>query len=302
MLELISLRSEPKDHMRNKRSSPAYHLPPSLRATVTQQTVPHSPFFDGAFALSCSSSFFLPWCSSLHYVLSGIIFASLRDRLILLKDQFVFPFDSSSPHRFSRSARQPLPSHHLTSYSSLLSRYDLRTLLNDLVDAVNIHEGAGQLPSSLLSQDTHSSSLLFLFFFLFYFHLPKTRRHSPPGELGTLRTVRSQVLVRPSRPLPAPMELTFTLPMVFLPPGRYVIDAEVLGISNRWRKERGERELTVRRPSLPPPAPRRCFRPHRRSSFTFSSPPPFFFSQMRELVPDGQDIAAEGTLGVRTTA
>ncbi|GAA5971920.1 hypothetical protein JCM21900_001321 [Sporobolomyces salmonicolor] len=57
-LQLISY------HMKNKRENPNYTLPPSLRATVTQQTVPHPPFFD------------------------GIIFASLRDRLILLKDQY----------------------------------------------------------------------------------------------------------------------------------------------------------------------------------------------------------------------
>ncbi|KAM0752842.1 hypothetical protein T439DRAFT_323456 [Meredithblackwellia eburnea MCA 4105] len=76
-------------HMRNKREQPQYHLPPSLKATVTQQTVPHSPFFD------------------------GIIFSSLRDRLILLKDQ-----------------------------------YDLRTLLNDLVEAVDIHEDDILLPSN----------------------------------------------------------------------------------------------------------------------------------------------------------
>ncbi|GAA5886098.1 hypothetical protein JCM6882_004264 [Rhodosporidiobolus microsporus] len=49
-------------HMRNKRENPNYHLPPSLRMSTVQQTVPHPPFLD------------------------GIIFSSLRDRLILLKD------------------------------------------------------------------------------------------------------------------------------------------------------------------------------------------------------------------------
>ena len=67
-------------HMRNKRDNPNYKLPPSLRATITQSSVPHSPFFD------------------------GIVFASLRDRLILLKDQ-----------------------------------YDLATLLGDLIEAPTIH-------------------------------------------------------------------------------------------------------------------------------------------------------------------
>jgi len=66
--------------MRNKRDNPNYKLPPSLRATITQSSVPHSPFFD------------------------GIIFSSLRDRLILLKDQ-----------------------------------YDLATLLGDLIEAFSIH-------------------------------------------------------------------------------------------------------------------------------------------------------------------
>ncbi|KAK4049464.1 hypothetical protein OIO90_005415 [Microbotryomycetes sp. JL221] len=114
-------------HMRNKREQPSYHLPPSLKATVTQQTVPHSQFFD------------------------GIIFPSLRDRLILLKDQ-----------------------------------YDLQTLLDDLLDAMQIHDNDILLPSN--------------------------------------------------------WELSET----FLRKYWYVIDAEVLGYTNNWRKQRGEPELTMK--------------------------------------------------------
>ncbi|GAA5940875.1 uncharacterized protein JCM15063_000906 [Sporobolomyces koalae] len=51
-------------HMKSKRDYPDYILPPSLRETATQTLVPHSAVFD------------------------GIIFPSLRDRLILLKDQY----------------------------------------------------------------------------------------------------------------------------------------------------------------------------------------------------------------------
>ncbi|GAA5882472.1 hypothetical protein JCM16303_001750 [Sporobolomyces ruberrimus] len=51
-------------HMKSKREHPDYILPPSLKATPTQTLVPHSPIFD------------------------GIIFPSMRDRLILLKDQY----------------------------------------------------------------------------------------------------------------------------------------------------------------------------------------------------------------------
>ncbi|GAA5894245.1 uncharacterized protein JCM6883_003760 [Sporobolomyces salmoneus] len=51
-------------HMKSKREHPDYILPPSLRATPTQLLVPHNAIFD------------------------GIIFPSLRDRLILLKDQY----------------------------------------------------------------------------------------------------------------------------------------------------------------------------------------------------------------------
>ena len=47
-----------------ERSDPDYILPPSLKATPTQTLVPHNAIFD------------------------GIIFPSLRDRLILLKDQY----------------------------------------------------------------------------------------------------------------------------------------------------------------------------------------------------------------------
>ncbi|BGO99790.1 hypothetical protein NBRC10513v2_004018 [Rhodotorula toruloides] len=54
-------------HMRCKRDNPAYTLPPSLTLTNLQRSVPHPPFFD------------------------GIIWPSLRDRLILLKDQFALP-------------------------------------------------------------------------------------------------------------------------------------------------------------------------------------------------------------------
>ncbi|BGP24801.1 transcription factor [Rhodotorula toruloides] len=54
-------------HMRCKRDNPAYTLPPSLSLTNLQRSVPHPPFFD------------------------GIIFPSLRDRLILLKDQLELP-------------------------------------------------------------------------------------------------------------------------------------------------------------------------------------------------------------------
>ncbi|KAM0791533.1 hypothetical protein ACM66B_005982 [Microbotryomycetes sp. NB124-2] len=114
-------------HMRNKREQPNYHLPPSLKATVTQQTVPHSTFFD------------------------GIIFPSLRDRLILLKDQ-----------------------------------YDLQTLLEDLMEALNIH---------------------------------------------------GNDILQPCN---------WELSEKFLRKYWYVIDAEVLGYTNRWRKERGEVELTMR--------------------------------------------------------
>ncbi|GAA6016693.1 hypothetical protein JCM11491_000209 [Sporobolomyces phaffii] len=51
-------------HMKSKREHPDYILPPSLKATPTQTLVPHSAVFD------------------------GIVFPSLRDRLILLKDQY----------------------------------------------------------------------------------------------------------------------------------------------------------------------------------------------------------------------
>lgn len=49
--------------MKNKHTNPSYHLPPALRATVVQETIPHSPLLD------------------------GIIIPSLRDRLILSQDQ-----------------------------------------------------------------------------------------------------------------------------------------------------------------------------------------------------------------------
>lgn len=51
-------------HMRNKRQNPAYVLPPSLRPTNLQQSIPHEPIYD------------------------GIIFASLRDRLIVCRNQY----------------------------------------------------------------------------------------------------------------------------------------------------------------------------------------------------------------------
>jgi hypothetical protein len=52
------------DRLLNTDIDPDYTLPPSLKATPTQTLVPHSAIFD------------------------GIIFPSLRDRLILLKDQY----------------------------------------------------------------------------------------------------------------------------------------------------------------------------------------------------------------------
>lgn len=97
---------------RRFRSQPNYHLPPSLKATVTQQTVPHSFFFDGEFPsqsrLHSSTSLTLRPLS-----LAGIIFPSLRDRLILLKDQ-----------------------------------YDLQTLLDDLLEGVEMHENDILMPSN----------------------------------------------------------------------------------------------------------------------------------------------------------
>ena len=75
--------------MCNKRDNPNYKLPPLLRVMITQSSVPHSPFFD------------------------GIIFALLRDRLVLLKDQ-----------------------------------YDLATLLADLADSFVIHGQDCRVPSN----------------------------------------------------------------------------------------------------------------------------------------------------------
>lgn len=112
--------------MRNKRVIPNYHLPPSLLATVTQQTVPHSPFFD------------------------GIIHSTLRDRLILLKDQ-----------------------------------YELSTLLADLVDGYEIHH------DDILMAEAWEVSESFM------------RKYW------------------------------------------FAIDAEVLGIANKWRRERGDREILM---------------------------------------------------------
>ncbi|GAA6038203.1 hypothetical protein JCM8097_005792 [Rhodosporidiobolus ruineniae] len=114
-------------HMKNRRDNPNYNLPPSLRLTVTQQTVPHHPFFD------------------------GIIFSSLRDRLILLKDQLT-----------------------------------IEELISDLSRAVNIH---------------------------------------------------GQDLLNPQ---------AWEISEEFLRKYWYVIDKEVLEISNRWRTERGEPALSMR--------------------------------------------------------
>ncbi|GAA5819952.1 hypothetical protein JCM11251_005423 [Rhodosporidiobolus azoricus] len=114
-------------HMRNKHDNPNYHLPPSLRMSAVQQTVPHHPFFD------------------------GIIFSSMRDRLILLKDQ-----------------------------------YSVDELIQDFTVAIQIHG------DDLLSPDA--------------------------------------------------WELSET----FLKKYWYVIDQEVLDISNRWRSERGEAPLSMR--------------------------------------------------------
>ncbi|GAA6006935.1 hypothetical protein JCM10207_009145 [Rhodosporidiobolus poonsookiae] len=125
-------------HMANKRKDPTYKLPPSLRFSITQQTVPHHPFFD------------------------GLIFPSLRDRLILLKDQ-----------------------------------YPLQELISDLSGALKIH--------------------------------------------GT-------DILKPEE-----WEISET----FLRKWWYVVDQDVLDISNRWRQERGEPVLTMRCivPSAAGPAP-----------------------------------------------
>ncbi|CEQ39650.1 SPOSA6832_01191, partial [Sporobolomyces salmonicolor] len=142
------------DHMKNKRENPNYTLPPSLRATVTQQTVPHPPFFD------------------------GIIFASLRDRLILLKDQ-----------------------------------YPLAELTRDLVDSLDIHG------NDILQSENWEVSEHFL------------RKYwcALPGRGGG-RARRVRVLMVPP-----------TWSVI-----RFVVDHEVLKISNRWRRERGEPDLTMR--------------------------------------------------------
>ncbi|GAA5965362.1 hypothetical protein JCM3765_004871 [Sporobolomyces pararoseus] len=114
-------------HMKSKREHPDYILPPSLKATPTQTLVPHSPIFD------------------------GIIFPSLRDRLILLKDQ-----------------------------------YPLEELTKDLITAIRIHG------NDLLQAENWEVEETFL------------RKYW------------------------------------------FVIDETVLNITNKWRKERGDKELDMK--------------------------------------------------------
>ncbi|GAA5986034.1 hypothetical protein JCM5350_005507 [Sporobolomyces pararoseus] len=114
-------------HMKSKREHPEYNLPPSLKATPTQTLVPHSPIFD------------------------GIIFPSLRDRLILLKDQ-----------------------------------YPLEELTKDLIQAIRIHGNDLLLAENWEVEET------------------------------------------------------------FLRKYWFVIDETVLNITNKWRKERGDKELDMK--------------------------------------------------------
>ncbi|KAL7409012.1 hypothetical protein BDY24DRAFT_404702 [Mrakia frigida] len=51
-------------HLTNYRQNPAYHLPPSLVPTMLQRTVPHDHLID------------------------GVVFSSLRDQMIVMRDQF----------------------------------------------------------------------------------------------------------------------------------------------------------------------------------------------------------------------
>lgn len=130
-------------HMGNKRSNPSYHLPPALNATVLQKSIPHDTFFD------------------------GVIFASLRDRLILCKDQ-----------------------------------YNIAVFLTDYTDGLLIHDNDILQPEN------------------------------------------------------------WELKENFLTKYWFVIEADVLAISNRWRKSRGERVL-----------------------------------EMRDIVPDGDSIGVGAVLG-----
>ncbi|BGP32236.1 hypothetical protein JCM10296v2_004017 [Rhodotorula toruloides] len=113
-------------HMRCKRDNPAYTLPPSLTLTSLQRSVPHPPFFD------------------------GIIWPSLRDRLILLKDQFALP-----------------------------------TLIEDFCNGVSVNGDDSLAPEA------------------------------------------------------------WELSEEFIRKYWYVVDQETLQITNRWRKERGEKELSL---------------------------------------------------------
>ncbi|GAA6059056.1 hypothetical protein JCM10212_001281 [Sporobolomyces blumeae] len=121
-------------HMQRKREHPEYNLPPSLRSTSVQNLVPHNAVFD------------------------GIIFPSLRDRLILLKDQ-----------------------------------YSLSELTDNLYKSLRVHGN-----DCLLAENWELSA-------------------------------------------------------DFLKKYWFVIDDTVLSISNRWRKSRGEPELTMS--DLVPPCP-----------------------------------------------
>lgn len=130
--------------MRCKRDNPAYTLPPSLTLTNLQRSVPHPPFFD------------------------GIIWPSLRDRLILLKDQFALP-----------------------------------TLIEDFCNGVSVNGDDSLAPEAWeLSED----------FVRKYWCATRFLR-------------RSSHRSRCSR--------------------RYIVDQETLQITNRWRKERGEKELSL---------------------------------------------------------
>ncbi|SCZ88758.1 BZ3500_MvSof-1268-A1-R1_Chr2-1g04618 [Microbotryum saponariae] len=128
-VKLTMVRSSASDHVRNKLENPSYHLPPALRATEIQQSIPHPPWVD------------------------GIIFSSLRDRVILLPK----------------------------------GRCDLPVLWNDIMDHVECHENSDCLSPANWEISEH-----------------------------------------------------------FMKKYWYLIDENVLTISNRWRMERGERMLEMK--------------------------------------------------------
>lgn len=63
------------------RMNHEYHLPPSLRPTVVQRTVPH------------------------EHAIDGICFPSLRDRMILLRGQSLVAFFLAAPDLSFRTVR-----------------------------------------------------------------------------------------------------------------------------------------------------------------------------------------------------